>query len=399
MHVIVVFPDIGGYIDRIVMFAALSEQVASLHLLTRPSYAAEQFAGRWKQIVVHTLNHPGKRAFQRAAIQTSVGLIKGLGKRNGGVIVQDIIAGRAALPFGVRRRFKQAYNVRNVVSLYSDNLGYVFDTLLGRQDGPSSSLRKQLPTYRLYAQRILVDYLVYRLADGITCNSPAAVTNLTKWFGARAHLAVLPTEIDASRYRPPSELDRTKMGVPEGRPLLLFVGLARQIKGIYIILEALRRLRDRQVAFQMLFVGGVHDQERAEVQEMIQAYHLQQQITILPHLPNAELAAYYAMSDVLLCPSLSEGSPRVVKEALLCGCPVIGSDLPGIRMLDPAGNYIRFIPARDPEALAAAIVEVTSAPDAAKAAARAGGEQIRHMYAPEAVARHFLRFYESLFSC
>jgi len=76
------------------------------------------------------------------------------------------------------------------------------------------------------------------------------------------------------------------------------------------------------------------------------------------HLPQAELASYMARGRAVILPSFSEGLPKVVFEAMLCGTPVIASAIDGILEIlqDDVQGYL--VPPGDIPALAAAIRRV-----------------------------------------
>jgi glycosyltransferase involved in cell wall biosynthesis len=74
------------------------------------------------------------------------------------------------------------------------------------------------------------------------------------------------------------------------------------------------------------------------------------------------LADFYAACDVLALPSESECFALVQAEAMLCGTPVVASDIPGCRVPVRVTGMGRLFPCGDAAALAAALDEVLAAP-------------------------------------
>lgn len=72
----------------------------------------------------------------------------------------------------------------------------------------------------------------------------------------------------------------------------------------------------------------------------------------------AELAAFYALADVLVLPSETECFGLVQVEAMLCGTPVVATDIPGARVPVRATGMGVLVPPRDPAALAQGIAAV-----------------------------------------
>ena len=73
---------------------------------------------------------------------------------------------------------------------------------------------------------------------------------------------------------------------------------------------------------------------------------------------------FLAHSDLLVIASSSEGVPRILREALYLGIPVVSSSLPGVRDFLPDEFYVRFEP-RSPDVLAASILECLNDPERA----------------------------------
>jgi len=73
-----------------------------------------------------------------------------------------------------------------------------------------------------------------------------------------------------------------------------------------------------------------------------------------------ELAAFYGLCDVLVLPSQSECFGFVQPEAMLCGTPVVATDIPGARVPVRETGMGTLVPAGDAESLAAAIIGVVS---------------------------------------
>jgi glycosyltransferase involved in cell wall biosynthesis len=74
-----------------------------------------------------------------------------------------------------------------------------------------------------------------------------------------------------------------------------------------------------------------------------------------------DMAGFYAACDILCLPSRNEGLPLAALEAQACGVPLVASDVGGVgAACDP--DSARLVPAEDPIALAAALVEALGAP-------------------------------------
>jgi glycosyltransferase involved in cell wall biosynthesis len=76
------------------------------------------------------------------------------------------------------------------------------------------------------------------------------------------------------------------------------------------------------------------------------------------------VAGWLKAADALLFPSLTEGSPNVVLEAIACGCPVVAADLPGCRELITSPMFGRTCPSGCVAAFAEALLAMPLRRDA-----------------------------------
>jgi glycosyltransferase involved in cell wall biosynthesis len=116
---------------------------------------------------------------------------------------------------------------------------------------------------------------------------------------------------------------------------LLFVGRLVEKKGVSVLIDAIKILRDKDLAINLTIVGDGPDRESLEMQA--DRLGLASLITFTGAKPNPEIVAHYQQAKVLAFPAVvardgdQEGLGLVSVEALACGCPVIASDLPAIR--------------------------------------------------------------------
>jgi len=93
----------------------------------------------------------------------------------------------------------------------------------------------------------------------------------------------------------------------------------------------------------------------------------------------ADVSNVLAGADVFVLPSLSEGLPLALLEAMLSGCPVVASDVGEVRNVLADGEAGMLVPPSDARALAAAIDKLLTAP----AGARELGDRARHRAAAQ----------------
>jgi glycosyltransferase involved in cell wall biosynthesis len=144
---------------------------------------------------------------------------------------------------------------------------------------------------------------------------------------------------------------------------LLFVGTLEPRKDVATLLAAFRQLRSEEPATPPLVLVGPAGWGPALDMAGLSAADVRQ----LGYLDTATLRAVVAHASALCFPSLYEGFGLPPLEALAAGVPVVASDIPAVReviggVMDQAGAAAELFPARDVDALSAAISRVLEAP-------------------------------------
>jgi colanic acid/amylovoran biosynthesis glycosyltransferase len=116
---------------------------------------------------------------------------------------------------------------------------------------------------------------------------------------------------------------------PENDPfLLLAVGRLHPVKDHAFLLRACALLSSRGVRVLCHFAG--EGPERPALQKLISNLGLEGNVRLLGHLGPAELEAQYAICDLVVLTSRSEGIPLVLMEAMARGKPVLAPAITGI---------------------------------------------------------------------
>lgn len=147
---------------------------------------------------------------------------------------------------------------------------------------------------------------------------------------------------------------------PAGAPLeIAFIGSLEGLhKGPDVLLDACARCVAAGIDLRLTVVGS--GSSRGELEELATRLAIADRVRFEGQLPAGEpIRAVLDRADLFVLPSLTEGLPRVVIEAMARGLPVLASDVGGIVELLPAED--RF-PPRDPAALARALQTLAADP-------------------------------------
>jgi glycosyltransferase involved in cell wall biosynthesis len=212
----------------------------------------------------------------------------------------------------------------------------------------------------------------YRAANSVIFVSEgnrASMAGAVALDGVR-HL-VIPNGVDVADVR--RRTQRNGRGHVAGRVMTAARFAAE--KGLDTLVRAASMLPDFLVADVNLFGDG---DERTALEKHIADLGVQGRVSLRPWA--ADVPEQMAEHDLFVLPSLAEGMPYVLLEAMAAGIPIVASDVPGnVEALD-GGRAGRIFPRGDAAALAAAIRRRFTDPDETRELTRRARERVAALY-------------------
>jgi glycosyltransferase involved in cell wall biosynthesis len=194
----------------------------------------------------------------------------------------------------------------------------------------------------------------------------------------------IPVGVDIERFHPPSPEERYRarlnLGLPEGGPVVLFVGRLQEKKGA----GEFQEVAEGNSGKHFLIIGD--GPLRPPVKK---------NLTWLPRVPPESMAPVYHAADVFLLPSLSEGLPLSMLEAMASGVPVIVSrHLPigGILEKEGAGWTAECTSGE----FAATLTKVFEAPETAVSLAHRARRLVELRWSSKAMAKKYLSLIQQI---
>ena len=250
----------------------------------------------------------------------------------------------------------------------------------GRVLGRPGTVERRFRRFKAPLQ-ILLGRLTARLADRVLCPSAVTAREVARDY-AVAEVGVLPN-VTGAVERPGEDEPSSSEGGGEGPEPLLFVGRLRLRKGVEVLLEALAELPGSP---PLWIVGdGEH---RAALETRVRELDLTDRVRLLGRRDPGPVRALLREARALVVPSIYEGMPLVVLEAMEAATPVVASAVSGIPEVVVDGETGWLVPPEEPAALARALSEVSADPAEARRRGAAGRRRLDERYRPEhAVAR------------
>jgi glycosyltransferase involved in cell wall biosynthesis len=175
-------------------------------------------------------------------------------------------------------------------------------------------------------------------------------------------LAFVPLGVDVDRFKPRNKGEiRRELAVSETNTVL-YVGQLSRKKGVFDLLQAISLIKARGDT-RFVIVGDGPEKNR--LLRLSKNLGLEGCITFTGPLRGDKLLKWYSLADVFVLPSLSEGRPMVIYEAMASGCAIVGTRISGLPE-QVKDNYNGFLvePA-DPAMLAEKIERLINDPEEA----------------------------------
>lgn len=186
---------------------------------------------------------------------------------------------------------------------------------------------------------------------------------------------------------------RAELGLAEDRAVGIMVARMDGLKGHETLLQAAALLRAAETPVTLLLVGD--GAERAKLEKLAQEKGLTSDfVQFLGY--RSDVPDLLAASDFFLLPSLTEGLPLSVLEAMSQHLPVVATPVGGIPEVVHSGQHGLLVPVQDPQALAAAITEMVTDPEGRRALGEAAYQRVRETFSFEAMTRQYDALYYSL---
>ena len=184
---------------------------------------------------------------------------------------------------------------------------------------------------------------------------------------------------------------RKQLGISDGEPVVLSVGRLSREKAHLDLIEACKHLRETKpdVAFKLIIVGDGPDRSRLEA--AVESTDGKAGVIFTGQVNDVH--PFYAIADVFVLPSHSEGSPNVLLEAMAANLPLVATAVGGVPEMVADHESALLVPANDPPSLAAAISNMLADKALAQRLATNAGTLVDTRFNPETYARSLVKIY------
>ena len=233
-------------------------------------------------------------------------------------------------------------------------------------------------------------------SDRITANSSYTKDRVLSIDSrAKDKVEVIPMGVDINRFG--FEDDTNLKEVFGAEYLILSIGRLIDWKGTKYLIISMKEVI-KKFPNSKLVIGG-DGPEKRKLEKLTKKLNLKKNVIFTGYIKNSDLSKYYDSSDIFVLASmnlngLTEALGVVLLEAMVCGTPVIGSNVGGIPDIIKDGYNGFLVPEKSPKDLADKIIELLSNKELAKEFSVNGLKTVRERFSWEIVSERFMRMYE-----
>lgn len=187
---------------------------------------------------------------------------------------------------------------------------------------------------------------------------------------------------------------RRELNIPEGHLVVTTIGRIARQKGYEYLVEAANILIKQKNRKAVFLIVGKGEETFEEIQSLIRKYSLDKDVRLLG--VRQDIAEILAVSDVFVLPSLWEGLPNVLLEAMIAGVPVVATDIEPNREVIENNQTGLLVPPKSSPALAEAIMAIVDNSGQAAAFKKAAYARVSQKFTKNRLVKDYEEFYQSL---
>lgn len=246
------------------------------------------------------------------------------------------------------------------------------------------------PILRLYA---LLDRVILRWFDHVCVVSSGVADALRRFHVPSEKITMVDNGIDIGHFSVGRPVLREELELREN-PLVGFVGRLAPEKGLEHLLHAAAGILNTLPSTKFILAG--EGPERLTLEKLAKQLGIEKSVIFLGR--RSDLASIYASLDVFVLPSLSEGMPLAVLEAMAAKRPVVATRVGAIPKIVKDQQTGLLVDAGDIAGLQSAISLLLGHPDLCRNLGQSGHEVAKALFSSDSMARDYLGIYRRVIS-
>jgi len=164
-------------------------------------------------------------------------------------------------------------------------------------------------------------------------------------------ISVIPNGVELDNYK---NLQKKDFDVKNKK--IIFVGVLRPVKGLEYLIKAMEIIHVEMENTILMIIG--EGEERKSLETLVLKLHLENVVIFTGDILNKNIPSYLIQGDVFVLPSLSEGFPNVLLEAMAAGLPLVTTNINGLSEIIRNEENGYLVEPKNPQQLAEKILMV-----------------------------------------
>lgn len=244
---------------------------------------------------------------------------------------------------------------------------------------------------------------MWKRADVLIAVSNSIARELHEDYGVpEEKIRVVYNAVDVDLFKPAENKNalRRSLGI-KGQPVILFVGHYGFRKGPHYLIKAAPTVLRKFPEASFVLVGGTPPFLGTRIywqilRDLSSSLNVQNHINLVGSVSYDKVFDYYSIADVFVLPTLYEGLPKVVLEAMACQLPVVTTNVSGNPEVVTDGETGLLVKSGSVSQLADALIRVLSDPKMAEKMGVKGRKRIKGYFTWEKTARKIVAIYEEM---
>lgn len=227
-------------------------------------------------------------------------------------------------------------------------------------------------------------------ADLITSPSISIAQIVNKGYDIEQSIVVVPNPVDLTQFY--------SSGNEAAVPTIIYAGRFQELKGVFILAEAIPEVLNQFPDACFLFVGpdSCYGKRNGSCKQFLSEKINDQRVRFLSEVSAKELAKLYNKSWICVFPSFYESFGIAALEAMACGKAVIATNVGGFAEIIENGVNGLLVPPADAATLTSAIVKLLMDNEFRKNIGKNGSEKAKNFFDLDKISCSLIKIYEDL---
>lgn len=246
--------------------------------------------------------------------------------------------------------------------------------------------------YLSWTFKTLVSKLVLRSADVVIALTNDMRRKISKIYGGDVY--IIPNGIELERFANLSKQNsRDKLNIAEDDKVVIFVGRFRPEKDVTCLIKAMEIMVERNPKMKLFVIGEGEEEE--QLKELTKKLNLDWHVNFVGQVAYRKVPEYMAAADVFVLPSLSEGFPLVMPEAMACGLPIVATKVGGVPEIITDGENGLLVEPKNPQQIAEKVLLLLGDDELRQKISKSNKDKVKN-YSWENVIQRLEELYQSL---